>query len=122
MKYRLLSLLIAATLLSSSLPSCSEVENAGVEVIITDQHNRAVPNAKVTFYTQPGTLLKEAEGFTNEFGKFEASFNFIAVLTIFVQVDNYQNQRLTGQTEVTLIRGKTQEIPIQVLPVTNNEV
>ncbi len=108
-------------LIAGSFTACEEPENAGVEMIITDPYDRAIPNAKVSFYNLPGNLLIEAQGFTNEAGRFYAEFAFLANLRVYVQVDNYQGQRLVGETEVTLARGETQEIPLQLAAPTTPE-
>ncbi len=101
-------------LITGSFTACEEPENAGVEMVITDPYDRAIPNAKVSFYNLPGNLLIEAQGFTNESGRFYAEFAFLANLRVYVQVDNYQGQRLVGETEVNLVRGETIEVPMEI--------
>lgn len=109
------SRLILFSLLILSSPvffSCQEEEPARVEVLVVDEQDRGIDKAKVSFYLQPGNSIQEKIIYTDNLGNATWDFDFVANLTVYGAKDNYYGQSVRDTSEVSLVRGKTQQVKL----------
>lgn len=79
---------------------------ASVDIYVVDNQDRAISNAKVSFFLTPGNSIIEKIIYTDALGKASWDFDFIATFTVYGYRDNYYGQSVRDTIEVTVARGE----------------